>query len=84
MRQEKEWLNYHRMGYSRHLLVRLPSFDFPFFGDGPQHTGVDTQSYENTSQTWVPGSGRQIPDLNRANLILSCWNTKIEKARQRD
>lgn len=82
-RQKKEWFNYQRMGYSRLVRVRPPRFDAPFFGDGPPHTGVDAQSYDDTSQPWIAGSGRQTPDLNRANLILSCWNTNIEKTRQR-
>lgn len=79
-KRSREWLNYQKAG---HLPGELPSFAFPFFGDGPQHTVLAAQSYDYPSQPWSPGSGRQIPDLNRANLILSCWNVKTEQARQR-
>ena len=71
-----------RMGSSRHLLGGIKS-DFLFFGDGPQHTGQMPSAITTHQDPGSPGSGRQIPDLNRTNLILSCWNIKIEKAKQR-
>lgn len=44
-----------------------------------QTPGVMTVHHNRGSS----GSRRQIPELKRANLIISCWNIKIEKARQR-